>query len=93
MYVPHKAEEPLGLVPRLLTQKEEMSLGRGYLCLCQSISYIDKLLSTVCHVPENASYGPHITLVVIPAEKKYQSPSWQVEDMRLMISCSIVLHH
>ena len=33
------------------------------------VPYIDKLLSTVRHVPENASYWPHITLIVIPAEK------------------------
>ena len=32
--------------------------------------YIDKLLSTVRHVPENTSNGPHITFVVIPAEKE-----------------------
>ena len=47
-------------------------------------TYIDKLLSTVCHVPENTSYGPHITLVVIPAEKEN---SFRVEDRRLTTAC------
>ena len=48
-------------------------------CYCEDktfcvflVSYIDKLLSTVCHVPENTPYGPYITLVVVPAEKRNQ---------------------
>ena len=43
--------------------------------MCQYVflaSYIDKLLSAVRHVPENTPYGPHITLVVIAAERRNQ---------------------